>query len=119
MKFDLMDNFNRLFRVIEAEWTDRGFDGDFNFEICLADMFDTDSEDNPLGQTDFDAKRIYIHHDQTPTQMLDIITHEAAHVIAGFAASHNETWKMVYKSIFDKYQELSRKELGEEDKIIY
>jgi Zn-dependent peptidase ImmA (M78 family) len=101
IKFDLMDNFNRLFSVVEKEF------GELNIEIALAEMDDDGEENCCLGQTDFDRKLILIHHDQTPTQMIDVIAHELAHVICGLESGHNDGWENTYGRIFTLYQEAS------------
>ena len=37
-------------------------------------------------------------------QVLDLIAHEAAHVIAGAEAEHGPEWEKVYEDIFNAYQ---------------
>lgn len=92
IKFDIIEPFNRLFEICEKLY------GEINYDIHLAEL-DDGEDDFPLGQTDFENKRILIHVNQTIPQMLDICAHELAHAISGFESEHNDKWKSVYESL--------------------
>lgn len=99
MKFDILNNFNKLFDIVSKEYP--GIEWD-QWQVCVYDL--RDQENNPvLGYADFETKTILVHYNQRLTEILDVIAHECAHIIAGTEVEHGPEWRLIYESIFDAY----------------
>lgn len=52
-----------------------------------------------------DGMVIYINHEIPACHSVEIIAHEAAHIIAGFDQEHNEQWEAIFSRLHELYEE--------------
>jgi len=86
-----------LKEVFEQEYPD------YNCEVHFVE-----NQKNSLGETFFPDDGgdpiIQIGAEKTIPQMLDIMAHELAHVVAGITAEHGKEWENIYNNIYKVYQ---------------
>ena len=95
------DPFNTLYEVIDELYPDLDCDVQYSEELNI----DGNTYGVAIFPQDGSKPLIELDPNQSVLDVLEVIAHEVAHVIAGLEADHGEKWEREFTKIHEKFLE--------------